>query len=646
MEIAAVAVALVCVLVVLVAALTPWVHVLNAVQALRLYVFDGRGDVFVNANEATWRFRKLALLGRETVRAWFKRAALGRRDEVSALVEEDHMREGGARVMAHNGFRSMDKRLVYEFGDDHGMATANLQTIRPDNAAHPGDWDKPKTLLPKENAMLATYAWKQSPHRGVHPQQAEPFLWQDGADWTLVEAWTVERTEGWNRAFTVRGLDELTAAERTTDLMQAEEAFARVLRTLYPDTFQRNNIKYAETETRNVNPVYIVPPILQHRFLTHPKVQRQLGIKSFRNQELVVRRVPTSFRSWRETFKTDSHVKKHRIVNDVEYVFYTRTGNKEMTNPQSLEDFRRERAEDDTWNISEMVRMPEEDLGEGAFGRVLPMKSLRTDEVFAVKFVEEPLNTPEARLIRNDIELLVNQLNREARPPNLVAVRGLYWSCNPLSRRPCRLAIAMDRYPTNLTDAITDDLDDERADRLCRRKWTREVHRALEYMHTQLNHGIPVLHRDLKPDNVLLDRPGGRDATAYVADFGHACIGRRAATEHLYGTPGFQAPEVVANQEHGVAADNCSLGSLAWWAGGNDIPGTTEDTRHIQRENIFAHLRQQVDQAVQDAALADEGEMFASDLADFANQLIRLDPGERMVHSEIRVHPYLTRFAG
>mmetsp|Transcript_79937 Transcript_79937/g.248045 ORF Transcript_79937/g.248045 Transcript_79937/m.248045 type:complete len:644 (-) Transcript_79937:83-2014(-) len=638
MEIAAVAVALVCVLVVLVAALTPWVHVLNAVQALRLYVFDGRGDVFVNANEATWRFRKLALLGRETVRAWFKRAALGRRDEVSALVEEDHMREGGARVMAHNGFRSMDKRLVYEFGDDHGMATANLQTIRPDNAAHPGDWDKPKTLLPKENAMLATYAWKQSPHRGVHPQQAEPFLWQDGADWTLVEAWTVERTEGWNRAFTVRGLDELTAAERTTDLMQAEEAFARVLRTLYPDTFQRNNIKYAETETRNVNPVYIVPPILQHRFLTHPKVQRLLGIKSFEDQTLVCYKVPKSFWSWLMTFRSDSHVKAHRIGENVKYVFYTRTGNKEMTNPQSFDDF--EGRVDDTWNISKMVAKPEALLGKGAVGKVYVMKSLEDDEEYAVKLVNEPINTSESRKFRNNIELTVNQLLEGALHPNLVAVRGLYFSCDLSDdvQQVCKLAIAMDKYPVNLEDAIPDNnLDNPKRDRFCRRKWTKEVHTGLEYLH-----GLPaqVLHGDLKPQNMMLSEWGGHNAIAKVADFGHSCIGARRPAR-LYGTQGFVAPELMRyGAVQTVQADMYALGAVSLRVGGHNIPGTTGDTADagIPAEEIPGHIRKLVVQAVGQAEAED---MFASDLAAFAEGLIRPDPAGRMGHAWVRTHSFL-----
>ncbi|HWU23620.1 MAG TPA: serine/threonine-protein kinase, partial [Nocardioides sp.] len=78
---------------------------------------------------------------------------------------------------------------------------------------------------------------------------------------------------------------------------------------------------------------------------------------------------------------------------------------------------------------------------------------------------------------------------------------------------------------------------------------------ALAYAHEQA-----IVHRDVKPGNVLL-RP---DGTACLADFGIACMVGRSmvhTTEGLVvGSPAYVAPEQVAAEDVGPAADVYSLG--------------------------------------------------------------------------------------
>ncbi len=66
----------------------------------------------------------------------------------------------------------------------------------------------------------------------------------------------------------------------------------------------------------------------------------------------------------------------------------------------------------------------------------------------------------------------------------------------------------------------------------------------------------PILHRDLQPDNILLDE----SLHAYLIDFGFSSLGSQAISSSSFfkGTPGFVAPEQIIQPT--VASDIYSLG--------------------------------------------------------------------------------------
>src|SRR6184192_638801 len=86
-----------------------------------------------------------------------------------------------------------------------------------------------------------------------------------------------------------------------------------------------------------------------------------------------------------------------------------------------------------------------------------------------------------------------------------------------------------------------------------------KVARALQYAHEQ-----GILHRDLKPGNILLDGRG----EPMVSDFGLAKwlepTGRLTRTPSIFGTPGYIAPEQVNGSAGNLtaAADVYSLGAV------------------------------------------------------------------------------------
>jgi hypothetical protein len=90
--------------------------------------------------------------------------------------------------------------------------------------------------------------------------------------------------------------------------------------------------------------------------------------------------------------------------------------------------------------------------------------------------------------------------------------------------------------------------------------WAREIADGLHAAHS-----AGVVHRDIKPDNVLIDGAG----TARVSDFGLAFSGGETRTRYTMtgaaaGTPGYMPPEIWRGEPADARSDIFSFGALLY----------------------------------------------------------------------------------
>ena len=211
----------------------------------------------------------------------------------------------------------------------------------------------------------------------------------------------------------------------------------------------------------------------------------------------------------------------------------------------------------------------ERELGRGGMGIVYLAREVRLDRLVAIKLLP-PARTSDGKLRERFL--------REARTaaklshPHIIPIFTVdevgefvffamaYVAGETLTERVVR------RGPLAASDAA---------------RVLREVAWALAYAHSQ-----GLVHRDVKPDNIMLEDASGR---ALVADFGIAGLVRGAAGldgGEVIGTPEFMSPEQALGEQVDARSDLYALGVVGYFALSGKLPFEAEKAAEVLAKQV------------------------------------------------------------
>ncbi|XP_053993403.1 probable serine/threonine-protein kinase nek2 [Hylaeus volcanicus] len=153
--------------------------------------------------------------------------------------------------------------------------------------------------------------------------------------------------------------------------------------------------------------------------------------------------------------------------------------------------------------------------------------------------------------------------------------------------------------------------------------WFRQLVNALDYCHTRKTG--KVLHRDLKPQNILLS---GKYKKLKLADFGLAKVLQplqQMAETHV-GTPYYMSPEILCCSKYDEKSDIWSLGCL--------IYEISTGTSPFSRASCYEDLRHLVDEGY--VGTVEFPTLYIKELFTVIRWMLSNDPNDRPTTSQLK----------
>ncbi|XP_043092733.1 calcium/calmodulin-dependent protein kinase type 1D [Puntigrus tetrazona] len=262
-------------------------------------------------------------------------------------------------------------------------------------------------------------------------------------------------------------------------------------------------------------------------------------------------------------------------------------------------------------DIKEMFEFKEV-LGTGAFSEVVLAEERSTGKMFAVKCIPKKALKGKESSIENEIAVL-----RKIKHENIVALEDIYESSNHL------YLIMQLVSGGELFDRIVEKgfYTEKDASTLI-----RQVLDAVNYLHS-----MGIVHRDLKPENLLYFNPQD-GSKIMISDFGLSKMeGTGDVMSTACGTPGYVAPEVLAQKPYSKAVDCWSIGVIAYILLCGYPPFYDENDSKLFEQILKADYEF-------DAPYWDD---ISDSAKDFISCLMEKDPTKRYTCEQALRHPWI-----
>ncbi|KAK2521878.1 Camk1g [Columba livia] len=195
-----------------------------------------------------------------------------------------------------------------------------------------------------------------------------------------------------------------------------------------------------------------------------------------------------------------------------------------------------------------------EALGSGAFSEVFLVKQRSTGQLFALKCIKKSPLTRDSSL-ENEIAVLKKSVRLthiylcRIKHENIVTLEDIYESTTHFYL-VMQLVSGGELFDRILERGVYTEKDASVV--------IHQVLTAVKYLHEN-----GIVHRDLKPENLLYLTPE-ENSKIMITDFGLSKMEQNGIMSTACGTPGYVAPEVLAQKPYSKAVDCWSIGVITY----------------------------------------------------------------------------------